>query len=243
MLPSFSLTGNSCPASSWRPCQHPPLEYFRGKSENDQQPPKRVFSHMPYMGILSRSGCYARVSSSWHPPKHIKYPTTGGILSAQLQPHTHPYPSAATLAHVSPVRLTLTLTHGFTAASQSPRPVPVFPKNTHDWPNRTHSPLLSSRTAARPHRTGMEEPHGIHNPRSVSCSTHRTFTRCSQLWAHGTQATSHPVNTLASFLHPHPHPLLLLLLKDLIKPVSSLLLARACWVHRILLKLNQSPPP
>lgn len=90
----------------------------------------------------------------------------------------------------------------------------------------------------------MEEPHGIHNPRSVSCSTHRTFTRCSQLWAHGTQATSHPVNTLALFLLLHPHPLLLLLLlKDLIKPVSSLLLARACRVHSILLKLNQSPPP
>lgn len=119
MLPSFSLTGNSCPASSWRPCQHPPLEYFRGKSENDQQPPKRVFSHMPYMGILSRSGCYARVSCSWHPPKHMKYPTTGGTLSARLQPHTHPYPSAATLAHVSPVRLTLTLTHGFTAKLHS----------------------------------------------------------------------------------------------------------------------------
>lgn len=56
LLPSFPLTGNSCPASSQRPCQHPPLEYFRGKSENDQQPPKCLFSHMPYMGILGSLG-------------------------------------------------------------------------------------------------------------------------------------------------------------------------------------------
>ena len=41
-----------------RLCQPPPLEYFRGKSVNDQQPPKpKFFLCIPYKGVFDSPGC------------------------------------------------------------------------------------------------------------------------------------------------------------------------------------------
>lgn len=230
LLPSFPLTGNSCPASSPRPCQHPPLEYFRGKSENDQQPPKCLFSHIPYMGILGSLGVEL-------PPlgrekmKHKDEDTQSQEATAVTY-----LPQAATLAHVGPVRFTLT--PRFTSV---PQPGLVFLKSTHNRHHRSHAPSCQVMNCTSTAHTGQERSHVGQTTRDRSPAPYPEplpdVPSCG--WAHGTQCTSHPVNTLASVPLLHSQPLL----KGSITPVSSLLPAWACWVHSILLQLNQSPPP
>lgn len=112
-LPCFSLTGNSCPASSRRPCQHPPLEYFRGKSENDQLPPN-LFFHRPYMGILGCSGLFAFLPLAIY-KKRCKYTAAGGT----------PRKCTATLTHL-PLPLPLSCHTGTWQPSQAH-------SRTHTW--------------------------------------------------------------------------------------------------------------
>lgn len=99
MLPSFCLTGNSCPASSRRLCQPPPLEYFRDKSENDQLPPN-LFFHRPYMGILGCSGLFPSSLCSLQKDANTQAQEALQRVFSHLQ-HPYPYLSAATLAHGS----------------------------------------------------------------------------------------------------------------------------------------------
>lgn len=138
-LPSFSLTGNSCPASRRRPCQHPPLEYFRGKSENDQLPPN-LFFHRPYMGILGRSGLFA--SSLLQPTKRCKYTALGGTPRECTAAVTHlPLPLSCHTGTWQPSQAhSRTHTWLYTCSVVSASS-PHFPSGHHIWHNH---PALTS---------------------------------------------------------------------------------------------------
>lgn len=149
LFPSFSVTGNSCPARSRRPCQHPPLEYFRAKSENDQLPLNPSF-HRPYMGILGcskLSPCFLLLQAT----KRCKYTAPGEALPENAQPH--PYPSAATLAGTqqpSQAHNHTCLQHLLRSrCSQHPLPLRIFTRHNH--------PALKSKSC-----TSTSPPEGSH---------------------------------------------------------------------------------
>lgn len=142
------------------------------------------------MGILSCSGLLE--SSLLQSTKRCKYP---GRYSQRMHSHSHPYPSAATLAALSGKQSHMCSI----VCSQHPLPLRAFTPGT-------ITPLSHYRAALpRDHpRTGRKS-HWGYNPRPISCCTHRTFARCSQLWARGSQRTSYPVNnTRTSVLFRHP---------------------------------------
>lgn len=69
------------------------------------------------MGILGCSGLFAFLPLCASTKKDANtQPREALPESAQPHSHTYPYPSAATLAHGSPVRLTVAPTRGYTPA-------------------------------------------------------------------------------------------------------------------------------
>lgn len=163
-----------------------------------------------------------------------RHTVTGGALSAQLPSHPYPkLPHWRTSAQSG--------SHSHTVSHLFHSPCSRFPEE-HSQPtsSSTHTKLSSHKLHVHSsHGTGTEGAHGGQTTRDRSPAPYpEPLPDGSQLGAHARQCPSHAVNTLASILlHPQP------LLKGLITPMSSLLLAPACWVHSILLQLNQSPPP
>lgn len=153
VLPPFPLTGNSCPAGS----QRPPLEYFRGKSENDQQSPKLPYTLHGYIGLLWAwrlllLALYKTLHSHRRDPPIVhSHSHTHLPLSVSCHPSTGSQPQSHAVIHLLGSRGSRCL---FARRSLTSLPV-AFSTPTQE---RSHT----GDTALRP----------------------SPFTRCSQMWAH-----------------------------------------------------------
>lgn len=148
LLPSFSLTGNSCPARSWRPCQHPPLEYFKAKSENDQPPPN-LFFHRPYMGILVALG-FLLPPSAVYKKMQTHSP---GRHSQRVHSHSHTPPPTPQLPHWHIAAQSGTRSHGHTLARSR-----CCQASTHFPPGHSHL-AQSARSHVEELHPGQEGSH------------------------------------------------------------------------------------
>lgn len=142
------------------------------------------------MGILSCSGLLesSLLLKDANTPGGTPRECTATATPTPQLPHWHTTALSGKQSHMCSI-----------VCSQHPLPLRAFTPGT-------ITPLSHYRAALpRDHpRTGRKS-HWGYNPRPISCCTHRTFARCSQLWARGSQRTSYPVNnTRASVLFCHP---------------------------------------